>query len=422
MANSIMTQELAKIILADTKVRVPIVKFLNSELSSLLDSDSGSQVNVLAPDFGTVTDGPSIDPNDPSINSIRDRIPVNVTQSKVVKAFDQLEKALRIGNFDEAVSTPVSINLASKINTRVFQTVLAGAKFGIQGTIDFGALSDAISLVKTSRVNAQGEDYAGMLSPRLESSIRKTGQNMFANPRLTDDLYYDGLIGNYAGAEFIASPDAGIIKYTTALGSCAVTFVGGINAATQMTLTVPTGVTKIFAGTPFTVPNVNVCDILGNDTGVQAVITAGWNPATADGSWAVSDGGTATVGISQLKVKGQVNPMAGVNGQGVAGATWAVPNVIINGTAGVNATNSFTVNKSYGMGVVFAKNSTAFASRVPGTLGYDSASSNLDNEINVRISRVAEGFRGVEVYRVDVIYGANTMYGQGACGVWAQLD
>jgi hypothetical protein len=46
----------------------------------------------------------------------------------------------------------------------------------------------------------------------------------------------------------------------------------------------------------------------------------------------------------------------------------------------------------------------------------------LDGEINVRISRVADGFAGKEFFRVDVLYGVNQMYNQGICGLWTQLS
>jgi hypothetical protein len=126
------------------------------------------------------------------------------------------------------------------------------------------------------------------------------------------------------------------------------------------------------------------------------------------------------------KVAGGLNPYAGQNSnpnKGSAGSTWAVPNTVIDPS--ITATNVVTCplyqGVRYGKSVVFAKNALTAASVVPGTLGYDSVSSNLDGEINVRISRVADGWAGKEMYRIDVIFGSNAAYAQGICGLWTQL-
>jgi hypothetical protein len=446
-----MTQELADIILADTKVRVPIVKHINSDLSNRLDLDSGSRVNVLAPDFGEVSDGPSFKGHEDTLNILRDKIPVDVYQRKTGKSMNQLEKALQVGNFDDAISTPISMKLASRINQHVFQAILAGAEFGIVSTTSFADLSQATAYVKTSRVNLEDGKYAGMLSPNTVAKIVSAAgaANMFqANQGLTDELYYDGEIGTFNSVEYFDSPDAGIIKYgslpaadsrpvyafsaTASFNGTAGTEGDALNAngATTMTLsgiTVGSGtIASIAAGTPIVLDGYNVCDIFGNDTGMQRIFVVGWNSADKNGAWPITSG-NATVRIAQVRLAGGINPLAGSDdspANGSLGALWAVPNTVVdpNVTVSSAATCPLYSGVSYSMGAVFAKNGAAFASATPGVLGYDSAASDLDGEINVRISRVADGFEGKEFFRVDVLYGVNQMYNQGICGLWTQLS
>jgi len=427
MANAIMTQELAETIAATVKQEVPIVRYINSDLSDKLGEGSGEVVSVLVPGYGEISEGPSF--RDPATGQAVgmdiqvDKVTVTVKQVKTGAQLNLLEKSLQMNTFETQVAQPYSAKLAASINKDVFETVLGAAHSSIVGQLTFGELAEAVDYVNTSRV---GDGIAGMLAPIARATIVNSGNNKFANPRIGEKLYR-GEIGEYNGAEFFVSPDAGAMIYSTATSGVAFAFSGSVAAiadgATQLSLTGVTNVSLVRKGTPIVIgsgdPTVSgsiqspytVADMFGNDTGIARTFVALQDAVVTSGAATVN---IATVNLITEQADGTIVKQNG-----------AVPNTYYN--AGSPVTNTAFVcpllaNTKYYKGAVFASKAAAFASIQPKPYGgnADSAGSSLDGEVNIRVSTIPAGLDGVDRWRIDVLYGTAPLYGNGAVALYCQ--
>jgi len=447
MANGIMTQELAETIAAYTAKKIPIVERINTDLSDKLGEGSGEVVNVLVPGYNPVSEGPSF------LNAAGQvvgmdinvsKVPVEVKQKKIGAQLNILEKSLKMNTFKTQVADPQASKLASHINTDVFRTVLGAASSSVVGQMNFGDLATAVETVATSRV---GDKISGMLAPLGSSVIVGTGANKFANDKLGRQLY-DGEIGEFNGAEFFKSPDAGSLIIGT-LGANPAFAVSGTVAqiadgATSLQFTPAAGAPSFIPpGTPFVIgtgtAGVNgsiqsaytVADVFGNDTGIARTFVALPNPNSANGNYTLTAGTPVNIAIAQVKMvtlntDGTVTPSSSAF-TNAAGTTNVenVPNTFYNANSTISVTNCicplFSGTKYY-LGAVFADKAVAFASMQPKPYASpsDSQGSNLDGEVNVLISTIPAGAEGVDRWRIDVLYGVAPLYGAGAVALYIQ--
>jgi hypothetical protein len=437
MANQIMTQEFAETIAATIKRDIPILEYVNKELSDRLESGSGATVSVLVPNFGKVSKGASFlaegATNVQTLGTIADlnvqvdKVPVTLQISKVGASYDLLEKTLKLYTKDSQISEPRISNLARTINAEVFKCVFTAAHSSIVGPIGFEELAEAVAYVDESRV---GDENAGMLSPLLNNTIAASGANKFAHPRLGLELY-NGALGSWMDAEFFKSADAGNIKLgnnqaqafaitgnvaNVTDGASTLALSGITIGGTGNTLTVIPAGTPIIIGSgnpaqagsinsPFTVSNV-----YGDDT--QIIRT-----------FVVMENATITAGAANVKVA----PI--YLNQNVAGTVTrsaaAVPNTWYSGNA-AQANLTFIcpllAGAKYALGAVFASKSIAFASASPRPFANaDSSTTTLDGEINARTSIVTDGREGQDVWRVDTLYGMAPLYGTGSVALYGQI-
>jgi len=449
MANGIMTQELAETIAAYTAKKIPIVSRVNTDLSDKLGDGSGEVVSVLVPGYNPVSEGPSFVNASGQVVGMDinvSKVPVVVKQKKIGAQLNILEKSLKMNTFETQVAEPQAAKIASHINTEVFKTVLGASSAAIVGQIDFGKLADAVETVNTSRV---GDKISGMLAPLAKSSIIATGANKFANDNLGRQLY-DGEIGEFNGADFFSSPDAGSILIGTLETSPAYAVTGTIaqitDGATQLAFTPASGSPAFIPpGTPFVIGTgtagtdgsiqsaYTVADVFGNDTGIPRVFVALPNPNSADGTgnYALTAGTAVNITIAQVKMvtlttTGTILPSTSTN-TNAAGPTTAqnVPNTFYNANSSVTKTDvicPLLSGTKYYLGAVFADKAVAFASMQPKPYASpsDSKGSNLDGEVNVLISTIPAGAEGVDRWRIDVLYGVAPLYGNGSVAVYAQ--
>lgn len=434
--NQIMTQEFAATIAATIKRDIPILEYVNKELSDRLESGSGATVSVLVPNFGKVSKGASFLAEGATtvstlgtitdLNVKVDKVPVTLEISKVGASYDLLEKTLKLYTKESQISEPRISNLARTVNAEVFKCVFTAAHSSIVGPIGFTELAEAVAYVDESRV---GDENAGMLSPLLNNTIAASGANKFAHPRLGLELY-NGALGSWMEAEFFKSADAGNLK----LGNTqAVAFAisGSINtpADGDDTLvfsaapTVPTGLTVIPAGTPFIIG--------GGDAATAGSITSPFTVSNVYGD---------DTQIIRTFVAIEDCPIANATTTGVKVATiWlnkniggtetlsqaAVPNTWYNADTEPNTVQvicPLLQGAKYALGAVFASKSIAFASASPRPFANaDSSTTTLDGELNVRTSIVTDGREGQDVWRVDSLYGMAPLYGAGAVALYGQI-
>lgn len=421
MPNTIMTQEVAETIAATTAQNIPLLgkRRINQELSSKLVAGNGDIVNVLIPGFGEVSEGPSFVGIEDQLNIKVDSQPVQVSIKKMGAAYDLLEKTLKLNTFKSQVAEPYGAKLASYVNTDIFKTILGAAHSSIVSQTSFNDLAEAVAYVESTRV---GDEISGMLSPISKATVIGTGANKFAHTSIGEKLY-KGEIGEFSGAEFFSSPDAGSLKVGTGAGVNSFAFTATAAAvnegATSISLTgitQPTGsaaITVIPAGTPIIfsastsgtiTSDVNVADVFGNDTGLIRTFVA-----TAD---APVTSGAATIQITP------VHFTAGAN-------TFAVPNTYANGNDSI-ASGPVVCPLFYGVkyykGTVFASKAATVASVTPKPFGgnADSVSFEMDGELGVRVSTIPGFMSGQDRWRMDIIYGVAALYGAGAVAVYTQ--
>jgi hypothetical protein len=441
--NQIMTQEFAVSIAATVKKQVPILDYINTELSDKLVSGNGSgdTVDVLVPNFGKVSEGASFLPDGSStvatmgsIDDLRvqvDKVQVKVGIKKVGASYDVLEKTLKLYTPESQIHEPRLSQLAKTVNSDVFKTVMASAHSSVVGPIGFPDLAEAVSYVEGSRV---GDDTAGMLSPLLNNTIAASGANKFSNPSLaspkgTETNIYKGIIGEWQDATFFKSADAGVIKLGNTVAQ-EFAFNGDVanvnDGDTTLTLSniafggstlgfIPKG-TPIIIGSgdptvngsvssPFTVSNV-----YGDDTQIIRTFVVQEDAPIA--------GDAATVKVAKINLNQNI---AGAETMSAA----AVSNTWYSGDAaqtGLTFICPLMAGAKYALGAVFASKSVAFASSALRELSNnDSKSTKLEGHLNIRTSTGANLVEGAEIWRIDVCYGVDTLYGQGAVALYGLI-
>jgi len=268
-----------------------------------------------------------------------------------------------------------------------------------------------------------------MLSPLLNNSIAASGANKFAHPRLGLELY-NGTLGSWMDAEFFKSADAGALKLGSQTASAFALSGNVANVADgdeQLTLSgitfggstltfIPAGTPIVIGtGTPGTPGSVSspftVSSVYGDDTQIiRTFVVQEDAPIT---------GGNATVKVATINLNQNV-------AQVVTPSKAAVSNTWYTGDA-AQANLTFIcpllAGTKYALGAVFASKSIAFASAPirPFSGGTDSTTTTLDGEINARTSIVPEGLQGQDIWRVDVLYGMNALYGAGAVALYGQI-
>jgi len=447
--NQIMTQEFAETIAATVKREIPILEYVNKELSDRLESGSGATVSVLIPNFGKVSKGASFlessNSNVQTLGSIKDlnvqvdKVPVDVQISKVGAAYDLLEKTLKLYTQNSQISEPRISNLARTINAEIFQCVLTAAHSSIIGPIGFEELAEAVAYVDESRV---GDSNAGMLSPLLNNSIAASGANKFANVNLaspdgTDLNLYKGVLGEWMNVMFFKSADAGSIKLgATQAQEYAIRGVvnklqDGANELVLNNLSFGgSRLTSIPAGTPFIIGSgtpgtpgsitskYTVSSVYGADTQIMCTFVALPNKQTPDGSWPINNE-SATVEIAPVYLN---RVIAGE----LVSSKAAVPNTYYTDDnlepSEMDIICPLLAGAKYALGAVFASKAIAFASAAPRPFANaDSTTTALDGELNIRTSIVTDGREGMDVWRVECMSGQAALYGAGAVAIYGQI-
>lgn len=390
MDNSIATRENTIMVAGAVKAKAPILQFVNKELSGEFKNGDGSTVDALVPSYGVVTEGEAIGDTSVSIESV----PVTVTVANTAAALGIVQRSLDIDNFDAQVAKPRGAKLAAYVNEKIFKAGFNAAEYAVASVGTFAQLGTAIAHVEGSRIDGM---KAGMLNPQFKAIVTNTGINQFGNSSLAKDLY-DGVIGEFNGAEFIASPDAKVIttSWVPTSGSTVSTTVSA-NDAYQITIADAglTSANTVKAGTAFQVAGVYAVDAFGDSTGVLR-------------SFIVIEDATAGSGSVQVKVA----PLY---------FSGAKKNCSANLTANAAVTTPLVANSVYYTGIVFNENAITFASAaIKPFAGCDSTTTKIEGEINVRMSAQADVNSGAETVRWDILAGAKAVHGKAIAAMYVR--
>jgi len=484
-SNNIMTQDFAETIAATIKKEIPVLEFVNKDLTNKVASGGGDVVSVIVPNYGRVGEGASLIGNggrggaanvfnlDPNVNAtdftgtngwvggvptaqsladlqvITHKVPVTLRIRHIAASYDLLEKTLKLYTQNTQIREPRLSQLASYVNKDVFFNVFISAGSSIVGSIGFLELADAVAYVDESRV---GDETNGVLSPLLNNSIAASGANKFAHSRIGSDLY-DGVLGSWMDADFIKTADAGSIKIGTRGATDSFAFTGTVlpvaDGANTLTLTVDTPAAGyIPAGTPLVIVETaaladlstsaagqidspyTVASVYGDDTQISRTFVVMPNDGSTGnagigGNYTIGGnaGGTTIVRIAEVRLA--TKSPAGI----MLNTSLAVPNTFrATPTANVPASYSFVcpllTGYKYALGAVFADKCIAFAgaSLKPFGGNTDTQSTTLDGELNIRTTIDPLVPEGSDLWRVDTLYGMSALYGNGSVALYGLIQ
>jgi hypothetical protein len=399
---AIATKRNAKLVAAYIKKEASLLRFINTTMSSELGAGSGETVNALVPGYGNVTKGEALPKTAAGLDDYDaygvnvESVPVTVNIYKNAANYGMVDKAVRLNTFDTMVAQPYGSRLAAQINQMVYQAILGAAGMSIvTDTPNFSVLADAIALVATSRV---GDRTGGVLGPSLMARITNSGLNEFGQASAANQLWKGTILG-YNGVDFTRTPDAALITVPAGITAVAIATAPTEGASTlAITLTGAAEGAVIPAGYAFRVPGVYALDVFGKSTGELRTFVAAED-------FTVGANGAATMPIEPIFAASKTSKK---NVSALPGAVTA--NMILEAGA------------TYQTGAVFADKCVAFASIAPAPMdGQESSTSDMEGELNVRMTRGSSITDGKIIVRWDVLCGVKRLYGNGAVAIYAKV-
>lgn len=398
MANSISTSKQAVTVAVSIAKAAPMLKTINTELSSELGAGDGVSADILIPDFGVVTEGAAI--GDATVN-VKSKS-LTLKQYNTAASLLEVERATAIKDFQEQVADPRGAKLASKIQSIVYDNGFYAANNSVVATsANFVVASQAITKVKNSRSEGKRTAY---ISNDMLAQIVNSGDNKFNSPSIAADLY-DGVVGSYIQTDFISGADAKIVYTGWVPGSAATvssTMGSGTSSLTISDATIVNGTSVCKAGTVIKVADSNSVDLFGADLGVarsfvvQADVTASAN-------------GSITVNVGEV-----------FNATSPAG----LRNVSAMPASGKKVTSPLSANTGYTTGIVYTKEAICAGSKALKPLWgseSDSVATKLEGEVNITMSKYSNGDAGTQTARWDILFGAAGIYGQAICSIYTPV-
>lgn len=295
MAITFKTSQIAALFANQTAKNLPILMNANRQFEDKFVAGNGTTIDIALPDYGTVTDGATINAST-DLNYSAGSVPLSLTQKKVAFGGDQVTVAHDIEDFNEQVVTPFSNNLANQIEKGVGENLVTKASTAlvVSASTPFGSLADGIARIRDSYSYGQ---LFGALNPKLSAKVAQTGLNLFNPTSAISEIFNSVAVGSFGGADFyhtanIRDLDLSVTGADLGAGAVSADVTEG---ATTIALKTLTG-SKILAGTPFTIAGVYSLDVYGNSTGVLKQFVA-----LAD---ATVTSGAATVTVAKIITTG----------------------------------------------------------------------------------------------------------------------
>lgn len=365
--------------------KLPMHEFLKFEYSNDFGSGTGDFVNLSIPAYPTAFTGLS-----GTAEAISDKkIPLAVELKNVMNVVNAKDRTLDIKDWEKQVAMPAMAALAEKISRDEFNTALLAAEITeVKTSANFDDLAVISGKIRDSKVNEYSEGGA-FLSNVLNSKVISTG-NKWMTAKLSEQNY-EGNINMFDGFNYIATSIARPVAtgWVPTSGSTIGATVN-TNGATSITIADAglTSANTIKAGTVFQVANVNLCNVLGDDLGIQR-------------SFVVAEDKVASAGSVAVKVAELTFTGAGKNCSTVI-------------TSGATVTTPMSANSVYQVGVLFAKDSIAGASKVPvSPESGNGATAPIADGINVRITYDYSNDNTNETVRYSTYHGVKAVHGKG---------
>ncbi|MDR2999783.1 MAG: hypothetical protein LBU89_00845 [Fibromonadaceae bacterium] len=386
MANNVMGNLIGIPVAVGLKRQLPILDYIGNDGERVAlggNGGIGSQgmkfvIRVGNP--GVVTEGSAI--GDDSVLLDEEELIIKIYNL----AYSMNDVEILKSEEDEEITVkfPKLSNLAKTISQLAYNATLASCGTAVSGNLDIGqiALGDAY----LDNIGFGDEKFRAF-SPSLRAKIIGSSQYYKANDSLSSELY-EGLFKNFNGVDTVVVPS---VKPINLNGTASWTINAIQNGAKGITLTGVTAGFKVEAGTPFAVAGLTLCNIYGEDLGLQRVFIAE--------KTVVATGTTLFVPTATIKFAGQMT----TNGDGQE-VPWAVPNTI--GTPGTTATLAVVATGLYSTGAVSDKKAIQYKT---GDLAKVDApyseSISLEGELGMRLSGSFDIRAGVNSRRVDVLFG-----------------
>lgn len=146
---------------------------------------------------------------------------------------------------------------------------------------------EPLSMASGHLASVTGEPLYGFCDPMVEAIVTSKGAQFV--PVNAPDMYKQGLIGHFHGADYRAQRFLPQIKISKALGDAMEGAKFASFNATTNTLTITLGssaaaATKVQAGTPFFVDGIVACDLVGDETAQPYAFIASEDVSVASGA------------------------------------------------------------------------------------------------------------------------------------------
>ena len=381
---SLTVTEKAIITKAVLEKKLPMHEFLKFEYSNDFGSGTGDVVNLTVPAYPTAFEGLS-----GTAEAISDKkVTLTVTLKSVMNVVNAKDRTLDIKDWEKQVAVPAMNALAEKISRDEFNAALLAAEITeVSTSASFDHLASISGKIRDSKVNEYSEGGA-FLSNVLNSKVISTG-NKWMTAKLSEQNY-EGNINMFDGFNYVPTSIARPVatSWFPTSGSTVGATVD-TNGATSITIAdaALTSANTIKAGTVFQVANVNLCNVLGDDQGLQRSFVVVEDKVASTGSVAVS--------VAELTFTG-----AGKN------CSTAI-------TSGAAITTPMAANSSYLVAVLFAKDSLAGASKVPASPeSGNGATAPIADGINVRITYDYSNSNTDESVRYSTYHGVKAVHGK----------
>ena len=271
-------------------------------------SANGLTMNYVLPDYGTVNEGPAIQPGSMAYDA--GVVPITLRQFNVpfsAGSYSNPPVATDVGgtvmtrnqllDFDKQVKFPLGSNLASKLQKGTIEAGFKGCGTVVvldstrqaAGDTMWDAMSEAASAIRNARSD---DEVFGAMSPRMQARAARGAANLFHPGERISKLWTKCELGEFATAKWFETADVEGFTVSSTAGSNMAGLSAVLKTGTNDTLTLSAapGV-AIKAGTPFQIGTISggvftngifEVDPLGNDTSVPFTFIVQEDVAAAD--------------------------------------------------------------------------------------------------------------------------------------------
>lgn len=382
MSNSIVTKENLAYVAGAMEAEAPIMKLVTQKIDNQFGPGTGDIVNVAVSGYGTTHQTTDLTGLISDIDKAP--VPVQVKPYRKGATMTKIEEALDIDNFEDDVAKPFGSEMVYKLGNVVYNAGFYGSNYSVVSAGTFDALSEAIVMVENSLMSGS---IAGLLSNNAHAAVVRSGDTTFGTSPLAKDIY-NGVIGDFMGAEFVKGKGLPTITTTSIITTAATATHSGVEGVATLTFSAAQTLKK---GTAFQLTGVYAVNELGESTDelrtfiVQADVAA-----------------STSVNVGPIYFEG---PRKNVSGAAITTVT---------------AINILEASTTYYTGLVFNQNDLIVA--IKGIKPFASNSDTLKTTkgFPLRMSIQSDNVTNTEVVTWDILMGAASYVGRGSCAFYVK--